>query len=30
MVLVTVMGVLMILRAVTLGVEKEKDDARVE
>jgi hypothetical protein len=30
MVLVTVMGVLMILRAVTLGVEKKKDDARVE
>ena len=30
MVLVTVMGVLMILRAVTLGVEEEKDDARAE
>jgi hypothetical protein len=30
MVLVTAMGVLMILRAVTLGVEEEKDDARAE
>lgn len=30
MVLVTVMGALMILRAVTLGVEEEKDDARAE
>ncbi|MDD3594910.1 hypothetical protein [Sulfuricurvum sp.] len=30
MVLVTVVGVLMILRVVTLGVEEEKDDARAE
>jgi hypothetical protein len=30
MVLVTVMGILMILRAVTLCVEEEKDDARAE
>ncbi|MCL4431785.1 MAG: hypothetical protein M1300_05640 [Epsilonproteobacteria bacterium] len=30
MIFVTVVGVLMILRVVTLGIEEEKDDARAE